>query len=130
MPVHDHDRTDRASNRHVDTQPYRGTKGFLYGEQYASCLALFVDVDVELGVIGCSNLLVSASNPDGPQGCLFVAMRRLDACQLPLDNPLEGGRADQADGLRSMLETLKRLPSVENVYSELSFNQGAGPTLN
>jgi 3'(2'), 5'-bisphosphate nucleotidase len=52
-----------------------GTKGSLRGEQYAVCFALTVDARVQLGVIGCLNLLVDASKPDGPRWCLFVATR-------------------------------------------------------
>ena len=72
--------------------PIDGTKGFLRGEQYAVCLALLVDARVQLGVMGCPNLPVSASNPNGPRGCIFVAVRGQGAYQLPLDNPLGGER--------------------------------------
>ena len=64
--------------------PIDGTKGFLRGEQYAVCLALVVDSRVELGVLGCPNLPVSAASPDGPRGCIFVAARGEGAWQLPL----------------------------------------------
>ncbi|KAL9091375.1 MAG: hypothetical protein Q9159_001459 [Coniocarpon cinnabarinum] len=43
--------------------PIDGTKGFLRGGQYAVCLALMVDGDVKLGVLGCPNLPVSDSAP-------------------------------------------------------------------
>lgn len=36
--------------------PIDGTKGFLRGGQYAVCLALMVDGDVKVGVLGCPNL--------------------------------------------------------------------------
>ena len=55
--------------------PIDGTKGFLRGEQYAVCLALLVDAQVQVSVMGCPNLPVDASNPDGPKGCLFIAVR-------------------------------------------------------
>jgi len=55
--------------------PIDGTKGFLRGEQYAVCLAFLVDAQVQVGVIGCPNLPVDASNPDGPKGCIFVAVK-------------------------------------------------------
>jgi 3'(2'), 5'-bisphosphate nucleotidase len=50
--------------------PIDGTKGFLRGEQYAIALALLVDGEVELGVLGCPNL-----PHDGRPGALFVARR-------------------------------------------------------
>ncbi|KAF2726144.1 3'-phosphoadenosine 5'-phosphatase [Polychaeton citri CBS 116435] len=43
--------------------PIDGTKGFLRGGQYAVCLALMVDGDVKVGVLGCPNLPVSDSEP-------------------------------------------------------------------
>ncbi|KAJ3241879.1 hypothetical protein HDU81_009741 [Chytriomyces hyalinus] len=61
--------------------PIDGTKGFLRGEQYAVCLALIVDGKVELGVLGCPNLPVDLSNPDGERGSLFVATRNGGAYQ-------------------------------------------------
>lgn len=33
-----------------------GTSGFIRHQQYAVCLALIIDGEVELGVIGCPNL--------------------------------------------------------------------------
>lgn len=41
--------------------PIDGTKGFLRGGQYAVCLALIVDGDVKVGVIGCPNLPIDDS---------------------------------------------------------------------
>ncbi len=38
--------------------PIDGTKGFLRGGQYAVCLALMVDGDVKVGILGCPNLPV------------------------------------------------------------------------
>lgn len=55
--------------------PIDGTKGFLRGEQYAVCLALIVDSQVQVGVIGCPNLPYDMSKPDGPKGCIFIAVR-------------------------------------------------------
>jgi 3'(2'), 5'-bisphosphate nucleotidase len=43
--------------------PIDGTKGFLRGGQYAVCLALMVDGDVKVGVLGCPNLPVDDSAP-------------------------------------------------------------------
>jgi 3'(2'), 5'-bisphosphate nucleotidase len=63
--------------------PIDGTKGFLRGEQYAVCLALLVDAQVQVGVIGCPNLYVDASNPDGERGCIFVAVKGQGTQQVP-----------------------------------------------
>jgi 3'(2'), 5'-bisphosphate nucleotidase len=43
--------------------PIDGTKGFLRGGQYAVCLALMVDGEVKVGVLGCPNLPVDDSAP-------------------------------------------------------------------
>lgn len=55
--------------------PIDGTKGFLRGEQYAVCLSLIVDAQVQIGVIGCPNLPTDPENPELGQGCIFVAVR-------------------------------------------------------
>lgn len=62
--------------------PIDGTKGFLRGGQYAVCLALIVDGKVVLGVIGCPNLPVESDYPDGPKGCIFVAVKGQGAEQV------------------------------------------------
>jgi len=64
--------------------PIDGTKGFLRGEQYTIALALIVDGEVQLGVLGCPNLLPLYPSPtlggegedtETERGCLFVAVR-------------------------------------------------------
>jgi 3'(2'), 5'-bisphosphate nucleotidase len=55
--------------------PIDGTKGFLRREQYAVCLALMVNSEVVLGVIGCPNL-------NG--GSLFTAVKGQGATCQPL----------------------------------------------
>ncbi len=64
--------------------PIDGTKGFLRGDQYAIALALIVDGEVELGVLGCPNLPIDKANPDSPKGSLFFATRGKGAFQAPL----------------------------------------------
>ncbi|CDK29433.1 unnamed protein product [Kuraishia capsulata CBS 1993] len=64
-----------SSGRIWALDPIDGTKGFLRGDQFAVCLALIVDGEVQLGVIGCPNLLVDLSNPSGKRGGLFSAIR-------------------------------------------------------
>ncbi|EKM51460.1 uncharacterized protein PHACADRAFT_103291 [Phanerochaete carnosa HHB-10118-sp] len=102
--------------------PIDGTKGFLRGEQYAVCLALIKDARVELGVMGCPNLLVDTSNADGPRGCVFVAARGEGAWQLPL------AASDTSAPVRLTIpaftkDTLNLLESVEKAHSKLSFNE-------
>ncbi|ROT34886.1 3',5'-bisphosphate nucleotidase [Sodiomyces alkalinus F11] len=78
--------------------PIDGTKGFLRGGQYAVCLALLVDGQVQVGVLGCPNLPiddsaplsadigVDASDEDG-RGVLFSAVRGGGAHSAPLSAP-------------------------------------------
>jgi 3'(2'), 5'-bisphosphate nucleotidase len=49
------------SGRIWTLDPIDGTKGFLRGGQYAIALALMVDGDVKVGVLGCPNLPVDDS---------------------------------------------------------------------
>ncbi|KAH7397866.1 3',5'-bisphosphate nucleotidase-like protein [Cadophora sp. MPI-SDFR-AT-0126] len=75
--------------------PIDGTKGFLRGGQYAVCLALMVDGDVKVGVLGCPNLPVDDSAPlttesgvdqtdtEG-KGVLFAAVAGQGAISRPL----------------------------------------------
>jgi 3'(2'), 5'-bisphosphate nucleotidase len=45
-----------AAQRFWTLDPIDGTKGFLRGDQYATALALVVDGQVQIGVLGCPNL--------------------------------------------------------------------------
>ena len=69
--------------------PIDGTKGFLRGGQYAVCLALIVDGIVQLGVVGCPNLPVNHTKPDGERGALFIAVRGQGAFQRTFTNVTE-----------------------------------------
>ena len=61
---------DGSTDRYWTLDPIDGTKGFLRGDQYAIALALLVDSQVRLGVLGCPNL----PNPDGSRGAIFLAV--------------------------------------------------------
>ncbi|KAI9847508.1 MAG: hypothetical protein M1837_002409 [Sclerophora amabilis] len=75
--------------------PIDGTKGFLRGGQYAVCLALIVNGDVKVGVLGCPNLPVDDSvtlsadagegqTGDEGRGVLFAAVQGQGATRRPL----------------------------------------------
>jgi 3'(2'), 5'-bisphosphate nucleotidase len=98
--------------------PIDGTKGFLRGGQYAVCLALIIDAQVELGVIGCPNLPVDPSNPNGARGCLFVAVRGQGSQQLTLS----GSNPIPLSIPATTPSTLSFLESVESAHSSHSFN--------
>ncbi|KAK6599149.1 3',5'-bisphosphate nucleotidase [Botrytis cinerea] len=84
-----------AKGRIWALDPIDGTKGFLRGGQYAVCLALMVDGDVKVGVLGCPNLPVDDSAPlsadagkdasdDEGKGVLFSAVLGQGATSRPL----------------------------------------------
>ena len=78
-----------ATGRHFTLDPIDGTKGFLRLDQYAIALALIEEGEVVLGVLGCPNLPVDASKPEGEKGCLFIAERGQGASVRTLDDPSE-----------------------------------------
>lgn len=90
------------------------------------CLALIVDGQVVLGVIGCPNLSVKSAEPDGPKGCIFVAVKGQGAEQttlsgdhsVPLTTPPVGPGA------------LNLLESVEAAHADLAFNNKVSELLN
>ncbi|KAF7530433.1 hypothetical protein G7054_g9594 [Neopestalotiopsis clavispora] len=83
-----------ASGRIWAIDPIDGTKGFLRGGQYAVCLALMVDGEVAVGVLGCPNLPVDDSAPltadigkeatDEGHGVIFSAVLGQGATSRPL----------------------------------------------
>jgi 3'(2'), 5'-bisphosphate nucleotidase len=66
--------------------PIDGTKGFLRGDQYAVALALILDGQVEIGVLGCPNLDPGRRSNLGGAGTLAVAVRGEGAWIAPLDD--------------------------------------------
>ncbi|KAJ1996822.1 3'(2'),5'-bisphosphate nucleotidase, partial [Coemansia thaxteri] len=79
-----------SQGRHWTLDPIDGTKGFLRGEQFAVCLALIVDGQVCLGVVGCPNLPYDMSQPDGERGVLMVAVKGQGAFQRRLSSDAFG----------------------------------------
>jgi len=67
--------------------PIDGTKGFLRNDQYAIALALVVDGQVQVGILGCPNMPVDASKPDGDRGLLAWAVKGQGSFVQPLDQP-------------------------------------------
>ena len=65
--------------------PIDGTKGFLRKEQYAISLALLMNGQIEVGVLGCPNMPF-ANKPDGT-GVLAWAVRGYGAWMQPLSEP-------------------------------------------
>jgi 3'(2'), 5'-bisphosphate nucleotidase len=96
--------------------PIDGTKGFLRGGQYAVCLALMVDGDVKVGVLGCPNLPVDDSAPLNAEsgvdqsdsegkGVLFSAVAGHGATSRPLSAGAIGeGKAIQMKPVHEIAE--------------------------
>lgn len=53
--------------------PIDGTKGFLRGEQFAIALALIINGEVQLGILGCPNLQLTGHGC--ADGCLLFAVK-------------------------------------------------------
>ena len=119
-----------AKGRIWALDPIDGTKGFLRGEQYAVCLALIVDGDVKVGVLGCPNLPVDDKAPlsaevteSGPdknsRGVLFAASIGEGASSRPLG---QGGlgEAKSIHMNNPPLKDAKFCESVEAAHSSHS----------
>lgn len=76
----DHGGASQYSPRFWTLDPIDGTKGFLRKEQYAISLALIVNGEIELGILGCPNM----NFPGGEPGVLAWAVRGYGAWQQPL----------------------------------------------
>lgn len=103
--------------------PIDGTKGFLRGGQYAVCLALMVDGEVKMGVLGCPNLPVSDSAPldakigenaddDEGKGVLFSGVEGHGATSRPLG---KGGLQSESKISMRAVTDLKQATFCESV---------------
>ncbi|MBD1873826.1 3'(2'),5'-bisphosphate nucleotidase [Nodosilinea sp. FACHB-131] len=108
----DHGNGDVAP-RYWTLDPIDGTKGFLRGDQYAIALALVVDGDIKVGVLGCPFL----SFDGGETGLLFAAVRGEGTVMMSLTGgnpqPVKVTAADDVDRLRLV-------ESVESGHGDLS----------
>ena len=92
--------------------PIDGTKGFLRGDQYAIALALIINGEVKLGVLGCPNLPQKLDDPQAQRGCLFVAERGAGTRMLPLDG-------QDSERIHISQATHRFAESVESTHSDL-----------
>ncbi|KAG6856206.1 hypothetical protein H0H87_006602 [Tephrocybe sp. NHM501043] len=106
--------------------PIDGTKGFLRGEQYAVCLSLIVDSQVQVGVIGCPNLLFDPAQPHLGRGAIFVAVKGQGAEQVTLT----GGNPNPLRIASIPANEISFLESVEAAHSSHSFNEHVSALLN
>lgn len=101
-----------AQGRSWTIDPIDGTLGFLRKEQYAVCLALIVDGQVELGVLACPNL-GTTSVEDPHKGALFLAVKG----QGGWTRSLEDGAGYSKAILAPEPKPLRFLESVESGHS-------------
>ncbi|NQS90953.1 MAG: 3'(2'),5'-bisphosphate nucleotidase, partial [Chloroflexi bacterium] len=66
---------DDPGENYWTLDPIDGTKGFLRGAQYATALAYVENGIVQLGVLGCPNILPDLQEEIGGSGSLAVAKR-------------------------------------------------------
>ncbi|KAK0498977.1 nucleotidase HAL2 [Armillaria luteobubalina] len=98
--------------------PIDGTKGFLRGEQYAVCLSLIVDAQVQVGVIGCPNLPFDANT----KGSIFVAVRGQGAEQLNIEgsNPTLISMPIMASSELNFLESVEAAHASHSTNDKIS----------
>lgn len=77
--------------------PIDGTKGFLRGEQYAVSLALIVNGQIEVSILGCPNL-PAADAWDKEVGALFSAVRGQGAHLRKLDDEADAPQVVRVSG--------------------------------
>ena len=76
---------DGASDRFWTLDPIDGTKGFLRKQQYAISLALIIDGEIVLGLLGCPNLpSEGVDQTSGNDGSLLYAIKGNGAFQTAL----------------------------------------------
>lgn len=89
-----------VAHRYWTLDPIDGTKGFLRGDQYAIALALVVDGDLKVGVLGCPFLSFDSEEP----GLMFVAVRGEGTVMVPLaggtPKPIQVAQATDTERLR------------------------------
>lgn len=78
--------------------------------------------------MGCPNLPVSAANPSGERGCIFVAARGQGAYQIPL-SPSDSSAPIKLTIPSFSKEELNLLESVEKAHAKLSFNEKVAQVL-
>lgn len=73
-----------SGSRFWTLDPIDGTKGFLRGQQYAIALALIVDGEISLAVLGCPNLPLEPDNNSSP-GTVMFAIRGQGAFAMSIE---------------------------------------------
>ncbi len=117
------------SDQYWTLDPIDGTKGFLRGNQYAVALALIVDGQVQIGVLGCPNLEHGYQPNLGGRGTLAIAVRGEGAWLTSLEHEPDTFREmhvsdtvvpAQARLLRSFVSGHTNISQIDYFAQELS----------
>ena len=103
--------------------PIDGTKEFLRGGPYAIALALIVDGEVKLGVLGCPNLPQKWDDPQAQQGCLFVAERGKGAWMLSSDGEFPE-QIHVSQTTRRLVDTVESSHSDVEAHKQIAQQMG------
>ncbi|MBX3444667.1 MAG: 3'(2'),5'-bisphosphate nucleotidase [Planctomyces sp.] len=103
-----------SAGRFWTLDPIDGTKGFLRGEQYAVSLALIVDGQIQVSVLGCPNLSVEAGG--SAAGAVFSAVRGEGAWVRALDDMSAPARGVKVSDV-SEASAIRICESVESGHS-------------
>ena len=90
-----------TSERFWTLDPIDGTKGFLRQRQYAVALALIVNEQVQVAVLGCPNL-ARKSEQQSESGVIFYAVRGAGSYVIPLDGEPSESRIFVSDTKQAM----------------------------
>ena len=112
-----------VGERFWTVDPIDGTKEFLGGGPYAIALALIVDGQVKLGVLGCPNLLWRLDAPQAQRGCLFVAERGKGAWMLSLDRKFSE-RIHVSQTTRRLVDTRESSHSDVEAHRQIAQQMG------
>ena len=111
-----------AGKRFWTLDPIDGTKEFLgrgRSGAYSIALALIVDGEVKLGVLGCPNLHQKWDDPQSPLGCLFVAERGKGAWMHSLDGQFSE-RIHVSQTTRRLVDTVESSHSDVEAHKQIA----------
>ena len=103
--------------------PIDGTKEFLRGGPYAIALALIVDGEVKLGVLGCPDLPQKLDDRQAQSGCLFVAERGKGAWMLSLDGEFSE-QIHVSQTTRCLVDTVESTHSDVDAHRQIAQQVG------
>jgi 3'(2'), 5'-bisphosphate nucleotidase len=106
------------ADRFWTIDPVDGTKGFLRGQQYAVALALIEHGEVQIGALGCPNLVGGAAQEVGGEGSVIIAHRGQGAWTTPLTGELNFTQLHVSDIENSAEARLLRSYETEHTNVE------------